>query len=458
MKTILRHTLAAALFCTAFAAGAQNTASGYFLDDYTYRFQLNPAFANSRGFVSFPAVGNINLGLNGNLHLTDFIYNIDGRTTTFMNPGVDAAKFLNGISDVSKFRFNTKIDIFSIGFKGFGGYNTININARANAAFNLPKSLFALMKEGLSNRTYSIGDLGIRTRAYAEIALGHSHDITKEWRIGVTAKALVGGADIDASLRSANLHLGTDAWSITSDAEVRSSLKGLTYETDVNNRTGNRYVSGADVDSPGIGGFGFGLDLGTVYRPAALKDWTFSAAVLDLGFINWDNCMLATTGGPKTFTTDKYTFSFDDTADNSFDNEFDKIGDDLAALYELEDRGDQGKRTTSLAPTINLGAEYKLPLWRKLSFGLLYTSHLDGAYTWHDVRLSANVIALKCFDFAANVSTGTFDTGFGWIINFHVPGFNLFLGMDHTVTKVTKDYVPFKSNAALNFGLNIPIK
>ena len=452
MKTIIKHTLAAVALMASFAAGAQNTRSGYFVDDYTYRFQLNPAFGNSRGFVSMPALGNINVGVNGNIHLSDVFYNINGKTTTFMNPGVNASEFLGKISDVTKLRVNTKFDILSIGFKGFGGYNTININARADVGANLPKSLFSLLKEGVANKTYAIDDFAARGMAYAEIALGHSHDINKEWRIGVTAKFLVGAGNVDARLHNANLTLGTDAWTITSDAEINSSLKGLTYKTDVNDHNNHRYVSGADVDGAGIGGYGFAVDLGVIYKPSlpVLRDFTFSAAILDLGFINWSNNMLASTQGPRTFTTDKYSFDI-----NYPDREWDKIQDDLATLYELDDLGDQGSRKTSLDTTFNIGAEYAFPLYRRLSFGLLNTTRVDGAYSWTDFRLSANIAPAKCLSASVNASAGTFGMGFGWLFNLHAPGFNLFFGMDHCFTHVAKGVaVPTSSNAAANFGLN----
>ena len=425
MKTIIRYTLAVATLIASFAAGAQNTRSGYFVDDYTYRFQLNPAFGNSRGFVSMPGIGNLNAGVNGNLNVDDVLYNINGRTTTFMNPGVKASDFLGNIADVSKLRVNTKIDIFSIGFKGFGGYNTINLNARADVGLNLPKSLFSLLKEGVSNQTYNIDDLAARGTAYAEFALGHSHNINKEWRIGITAKFLVGAGNIDARLHNANLTLGTDEWTVTSDAEINSSLKGLTYKTDINNLTQHRYVNGADVDGAGIGGYGFAVDLGVIYKPTlpVLRDFTFSAAVLDLGFINWNNNILASTNGPRT--------------------------DDFGAIYELDDMGDRGKRTTALGATVNVGVEYTFPLYRRLSFGLLNTTRINGAYGWTDFRLSANIAPV-------NVAAGTYGMGLGWLINLHVPGFNLFLAMDHTVTKVSKEYVPLSSNASVNFGLNFP--
>ncbi len=442
----------------ALTAGAQNTRSGYFVDDYTYRFQLNPAFGNSRGFVSMPAIGNMNVGVSGNLHVTDVLYNINGKTTTFMNPGVGTQDFLNNISDMNKLRVNAKFDILSVGFKAFGGYNTLNINARTEFGVNLPKSIFSLLKEGVSNKSYAIDDLRARGMGYVEVALGHSHDINNEWRVGATVKLLFGGAYADAHLRRATMTLGTDSWTIESEAEINTSLKGLTYDTDLNDRTNNRYVSGADVDGAGIGGFGLGFDLGVIYKPAALKDWTFSASLLDLGFINWSNDMLASTNGVKKFDTDAYVFNVDDNADNSFNKEWDRMQDKLSALYELDDMGDQGSRATALATTFNIGAEYTFPLYRRLSFGLLNTTRINGAYSWTDFRLSANVAPVKCFDASVNLAAGTFGTGFGWLLNFHAPGFNLFLGMDHTLGKVSKEFVPLSSNASINFGLNFPIR
>lgn len=456
MKTIFKYTLAAAAMLASVAAPAQNTRSGYFVDDYTYRFQLNPAYGNSRGFVSMPALGNVNVAVNGNLHLNDVLYNINGKTTTFMNPLVGTTDFLNRIENVSKLNTAVKLDILSVGFKALGGYNTINIGVRSDFGVHLPKSFFSLLKEGVSNQTYAIDDLAARGMAYAQVALGHSHNITKEWRVGLTAKVLVGGGNVDARLHDANLTLGKDAWTVTSDAEINASMKGLEYKTTVNDRTGHRYVNGVDVDGPGIGGFGFAVDLGVIYKPAYLPDWTFSAAVLDLGGISWSNNMLATTDGPKTFTTDEYVFNVDDNAPNSFDNEFDRIRDKFSALYELENKGDQGSRSTMLATTFNIGAEYTFPLYRPLTFGLLNTTRIYGAYSWTDFRLSANVAPVKCFDASANVALGTFGFGFGWLINLHVPGFNLFAGMDHTVGKVAKQFVPLSSNASFNFGINFP--
>ena len=63
---------------------------------------------------------------------------------------------------------------------------------------------------------------------------------------------------------------------------------------------------------------------------------------------------------------------------------------------------------------------------------------------------------VKCFDASVNMSAGTFGVGFGWLLNFHTTGFNFFIGMDRTMAKVTKQFVPLNSNASVNIGMNFP--
>lgn len=455
LKNIYKAVAAAAcIAASAGAAEAQELESAYFNDGFLYRYQMNPALGNDKNFISFPGLGNLNIGMDGTLHLKSIFYNVNGRTTTFLNPAVSTAEFLDNIGNSSRIYTDNKIGIMSAGFKAFGGYNTISLNARDNAGVHAPHALFSLLKEGIANVTYDISDVGAMARGYVELGLGHSHQINERLRIGATLKVLVGGADMDARFDKAHLALGENQWDVLVNARIQSSVKGLTYDHDINENTGHEYVNGADINSPGINGYGLAVDLGAEYR--LNRDWTFSASLSDLGFIKWKNNMLASTNGDQTFTTDKYTFNVDDDAQNSFDNELDKMRDDLSALYELNDMGDQGARTTALGATLRLAAEYKLPVYRKLSFGLLNTTRIQGKYTWTDFRLSANVAPVKCFSAGANLSAGTFGVGFGWVANLHVIGFNLFLGMDHTVGKLAKQGVPLSSNASVSFGLNFP--
>lgn len=458
----MRHNIKTAVI-TAIMTGAaimstsaQNTRSGYFIDDYTYRFEMNPAFGNSKNFIAMPALGNVNVAMNGTLGINDVLYNVDGRTTTFLNPEISASEVMDNIGDRNRVGADVKVTLLAAGFKSWGGYNTIAINARAGFGAKLPGSLFSLLKEGATNKEYDISDIKAFANAYAEIAFGHSRDINSEWRVGANMKFLIGGANLDARLKNAHLTLGENDWTITSDAEINANVKGLEYKTDINDDTNHEYVSGADVHSGGLNGFGMAFDFGAVYSPKALPDWSFSASLLDFGFISWSNNVVASTNGEKTFNTDRYSFNVDDDASNSFKNEWDNIKNDLSALYELEDMGDQGGQTRMLGATMNLGVQYTLPVYRPLTFGLLNTTRIQGAFSWTDFRLSANVAPAKCIDGGINMSLGTFGVGFGWIVNFHTTGFNMFLGMDRTLGKTAKQGVPLSSNASVNLGINFP--
>lgn len=452
----IKTALVAAFSTIALGAAAQNTLSGYFVDDYLYRFQMNPAMANDQRFVAFPGLGNLNIGVHGNLHLTSVLYNVNGKTSTFMNPNVSVQEVLSNIHDKNKIGTTNTINILSGGWKAWGGYNTINIGTRVSADVMLPGALFSLLKEGVANKDYNIGNLSANAYGYAQIALGHSRNITPDLRVGATFKFLVGGGWADAVMKDTRLTLGEDDWQVQTNAEIHANVKGLTYDTDVNENTGHRYVSGADVDGAGVGGYGMAFDLGAVYK-TPVEGLTVSAAVLDLGFIKWNTDMLATTNGLKTFNTDKYTFNVDDNAPNSFDNEWDKIKDDLSALYELDDAGDQGGRTKALHATVNIGVEYELPYYRQLTFGLLNSTRVAGDFTCTDFRLSANIAPCKVFSAGINMGVGTFGMSFGWIANVHLKkGFNMFIGSDHTPGKLAKQGVPLSSNMQVNFGLNVP--
>ncbi len=443
------------------AANAQHTYSGYFLDGYTYRYEMNPAFGNKNNFVAMPGLGNINIAMRGNLHVTDVLYNVNGRTSLFTNPNVGTSEAMSKFSDRNRLGVNSKINIISVGFKGIGGYNTVTISANVNEDASLPKSFFQLAKEGISNKTYDIKNLDNYAEAYAAIALNHSHDIkeVEGLRVGATVKALIGIAALDLKMNEADLTLGKDGWIARTNADIYASIGGFSYDTKLytpegpNGGAPREYVSGGKIENFGINGVGFGVDLGAEYE---WKDFKFSAAVLDLGLMAWGHTRWASTDGTQTINTDAYTFSANGDADNSFKNEFKNLKDDASKLYQLKDMGELDSRTRALATTLNFGVDYTLPYYRNLHFGLLSSTRINGRYTWTQVRLSANVAPVKIFSANVNLEAGTYGVGFGWMLNLHPKGFNLFLGMDRTPGKLAKQGVPLNSNANFNLGINFP--
>lgn len=459
MKTI-KSIIAVAIWGLASAATAQNLNSGYFTDGYLYRHTLNPAFGNDQSYVAMPALGNLNVGMNSNLRVDDILFNVNGRTALFLNPQVSTSEFLDGIHDKNKITENLRLQILGTGFKAFGGYNTFEINARQDLGLNIPGSLFRLAKEGIENKTYDISNFNAHAGGYAEIALGHSRQINDQLRVGAKLKVLLGIANIDANFKKAQLTLGENEWIGITDAEIQASIKSMKYEIEETERgpegeeTTHKYVSGLDIDSWGINGFGLAFDLGAEYKLD--KNWAFSASLLDLGYIGWNNNYVASTNGERQINTDKYIFNVDEDASNSFENEADRLMEGLSALYELQDNGDMGSRSKALAATMNLGVQYTPDFYDKLSFGLLNSTRMAGKYSWTEFRLSANVAPTNIFSASANMALGTYGTSFGWILNFHPSGFNLFVGMDHTLGKLAKQGVPLSGRANVNIGINFP--
>lgn len=460
--------LAAAVIMIAAAGGAmaQGLNSAYFTDDYKFRHDMNPAFGNEQNYVSIPALGNINVNTHGNFGYEDVVFDnpmypqgSDKKLTTFMNPYISTGAALDGFSKGNnRIMGDVGIMLFSGGFKAFGGYNTIEISSKTTFGISLPYELFEFAKN-TGNRTYDIGDINAHAMSYVELAFGHSRQINEKLRVGAKLKFLfgLGRADLKFSDVKADL-AANDKWTVSGKATADVSLKGFSFvsETDeYNNPDKGEYekVSDIDVYGFGLGGFGMAIDLGGVYR--INDDWQVSAAVLDLGFISWSENAQAVNRSDKFEFDGFHDISVNDGSGVSFDDQADNYGDQMTDFLNLRDNGDQGGRTTGIGATLNFGAEYNLPVYRKITFGLLSSTRIKGAYTWTEGRLSANWTPLKWLDGGVNLAVNSFTTSMGWVLNIHPKGYNFFIGMDHLLGKQSKEGIPLSSNASLNIGMSV---
>ena len=357
-------------------AQTQSSRSAYFLEGATFRHELNPAFMGERGYVTMPALGNLSLGAQSTAGVGDFLFvKENGDLMTFMHEQVGRDEFLGGLPRRVKFGFNLNETILGFGFYAWGGFNTLGISVKSNTGFSAPDALFRFMKSGVDSPEgshYRIDDLSLVSTNYAEIALGHAREIDDHWTVGAKAKLLVGLAKATVKIDRLDVTATPDSWQITpSGAQAYLSAKGLVAPTrgetgnydesdyvmdEAGNRTG-QLKPGAenllsyddlDFDDNNIGpaGFGVAFDFGATYR---LNDeWTFSAAVLDLGFIRWNNTVKATMN--SSFEFDGFTeipinSELGDNDPNSLDNQADRLVDDLEALSKFEKVGEGLGRT-----------------------------------------------------------------------------------------------------------------
>ncbi|MBD5238867.1 MAG: hypothetical protein HDS64_03730 [Bacteroidales bacterium] len=449
MNHHIKYIAAGVIALTSMAAAAQSR-SAYFLDNYVYGYQHNPAMARegAKGEVAMPLLGNLNVGTRANVGVRDFVFKTsNGQLTSFMNPSVSTSKFMNGIHKHNRIGVELREQILGFGFKGMGGYNHVSINAVADAQVRVPGSLFSFLKEGVTNKTYDIGRVGANAHSYAELALNHSHSLDKflpGLRVGGTFKLLFGLANVDINMDRADLILGQDAWRAVTSGKAYFNIGGM-YAT--RNRKGE--FDGLDMDGFKLGGMGMAIDLGATYR--LNQDWDFALAFNDIGFINWTSNVEFGTNGEHTFSTSDYTIDPD-----NFEDSFDAMTDALDDLYQLTVKDGKSSRCRAISGTMKASARYTLPQYRRLTFGLLNTTHMQKRFAWTEFRLSANVTPVDWLGLSCSYGLGTFGSSFGWLLNIAPKGFNFFVGMDHTLGKLAKQGIPLNMNAQLSMGLNFP--
>ena len=467
MKYINKYMALGLLSMCSLHAMAQQLNSAYFTNDYKFRHTMNPAFGNEQNYVSMPGFGNVNVSTMGNFGYEDVIFDnpmfpstSKDRLTTFMNPYISTADALKGFnSGDNKILGDVSITVLSAGFKGFGGYNTIELNARTSFGMSLPYELFEFAKN-TGNRTYNIGNISANGQAFAELAFGHSRQINEKLRVGAKVKLLFGAGRGDVNIDNVKADLAADdKWTVSGHAKSEVSVKGFTYKTEEKEykeegRGTYQYVNDVDVDGAGLGGFGLAFDLGGVYK--INNDFTVSAALLDLGFIKWSNNMVAVNGGEEFVFNGFHDVAVnEDRGGSTLSMQGDKYSDQLADFANLQDKGDEGGRTTGIGATLNLGCEYTLPVYRKITFGVLSSTRFRGDYSWTEARVSANWTPLKWIDGGVNMAFGSYRNSFGWVLNFHPKGYNFYVGMDHTLGKVSKEFIPLNSNAAVSVGMSV---
>lgn len=469
-KNIKIAALSIALLSLNIPTMAQNhLRSAYFTEGYTYRHQMNPAFANERDYISLPGFGKLSIGMQSTVGVSDFIYKMDnGDLTTFLHESVSSDEFLKKLKNRNRINLDLDLNLMSAGFFAWGGFNTIDLSVKAGVRFNFPKEFFEFAKVGMNGgyTEYNMKDLGMYSNNYAEIALGHSHKITDKLNIGAKVKFLIGMYNFDFHANNMRVVMGEDKWLVEGDGELTSAgmvdipTKRRVHENREPAVTEELDFENIDFDSGNIiGGGGLAFDLGATYQ--LREDLELSASILDLGFIRYKN---VTQGKmlmePWEFDGFKdIPYDSDKAEENgkvSIEDQIENLGDDLEDCFRFN-VGEKSKKVKALGATLNIGALYTLPYYKNLKFGFLSSTRIQSQYSWSEGRFSANIAPVKCFDASVSYAISSFGSSFGWVINIHPKGFNLFIGSNHQFFKVTPQFIPVHhANADFNIGINFP--
>ena len=434
MKKLLLSAIAVpAMLLFAAGASAQSLQSSYFLDHYTYSYQLNPAAfdEDSNGFFAL-GIGNIHVGANSNLGLSSFLFpmTIDGqkKLVTGLHPYLEPDVFLDGLDDENNIDIDASLNILSFGRAKNGSLFTFEVNLKSEFNTSIPKDAFALLKlGGTRDDRYLIKDIAFNTTNYLEAVAGYSNKLNDHWRLGGRLHFIAGVADASVNVPEADVDVAGD---FSIDGAGTVNVYAGKYQLP---STADGYVDieniSIDPKELGLGGFGGALDFGVEYHSSSM---TLSASALDLGGIYWKGGMVAEGRYSGVVGSDEL---------------------DPSAFLKIVDKADD--KFIGLGPRFNVGARYDIfPI---LSAGVMGTVR-TGRYGWSEARAGLTFTPGKVLSLTATGGVNTYGPCFGAALNLKLAFLNLYFGTDSVVTSFSPQLIPVnKLHTRVSTGLVIKL-
>ncbi len=410
------------------SARSQELETGYFLGGNPYAFRMNPAFQSERNIFSL-ALGGTGVGAWSNLGISSLFYPGDnGYLYTFMNDHVSPAEFQRKIGRNNKLDVDARVNLLTIGFWADRRFYTIDLNVRSLNAVSAPYDLLDFLKEGSQSRnSFDFSGTGIRAKEFVELAFGWSKNYNNVFNVGFRVKALVGAAEAEVLAESMKLSMASDRWEIQAKSILNASSPSLVYRREGDDLDVESIEFGGSKIGPA--GYGAALDLGASWN--VLPFLTLSAAVLDLGPMRWNREIQGVS--PET----SYTWAPSDPergANDTWEEEMDEATSALSGIFRFKDHSGAGGQFEMLPFRVNLGAEFRMPFYERLSVGLLYQGRGGATFSHHAGRFSLNWNPLNFLSLSTGTTLSKMGQNVGFALNLHPAGINLLLGCD---------YIPF---------------
>ena len=387
-KQLKSVALALGIFCSLFVANAQQVNNLYFIENAPVRHYLNPALQPLSGFyLGFPAIG-----------FTQFGFGNNSITASSFDSSIPLSTRIDAIRPTTLLNFEAQTNILNFGFRAKKSYITFGLSVKANTYFGLPKEIFNMAVNPLSddiagvsvlkNKTYDFKDLSLGVTSYAELALGYAKNIDEKWSYGFKLKYLHGLAAAKAGF--------TDFSLTTSPGTLKTNINGTGNYAypDITSGTVSSYVKPS--------GTGVAVDLGVTYKP--FEFLTLGAAVTDLGKITWkSNVNNRAFSSNYTFTNIGSTGTSDVIKGINTTVLLDSALSNIADIYSLP-AGTTNAFSTNTNAKLNVSAEVDV-LKKYISVGLLSTTLFhDNKSIYQDITTSLNLRPINWLNLALSYS------------------------------------------------------
>ncbi|MCW3806443.1 DUF5723 family protein [Plebeiibacterium marinum] len=306
---------------------AQQNNTLFLMHDLPQSNIVNPSIPiKCKLHIAMPFLGSTHINTySTGFSFSDVVETYNGDSLRF-NPDKAIHKF-NNIEVVAT---EAHISILSIGIMHKQNYFTFSINEKVNTYHSLSKNALIFANEGNSQFVgkYSSMD-GTRINAihYREYALGWARKINDYLNIGIRAKLLFGKGNIYTKPILARLNTDPYTYNLNLEGvgdlyssfpiDIITNSEGDIEEVDMqDNINWTKYA--LNTQNKGVG-----LDLGMTYQID--EKTTFSASLLDIGFIKWNsNTNHFHSGGRLDVSADTFNEGLDDS---------EEMADTLSAIF-----------------------------------------------------------------------------------------------------------------------------
>mgnify|MGYP001066913303 CR=1 FL=1 len=433
-QTAFNYILGALIIVfTVGTVGAQQVAKiGYFMDHSTHKHLMNPALVPSRGYISIPALGSVDLDLRSNLSLPQFLYpGSNGQLMTFLHEDVTPQQFLSQLNPENYLRLQQRFSLLSAGAYFGSSFWTFEVASRINAGFSIPYDFFAFLKKGMDNaqgNRYEIRDLKMGADALIETSVGSSFVVADNIRVGVKGKLLIGAAKAVGGMDEMIIDMRPDKWTVSSNGSINLYGAGFGFT-----KNAEGVVEGVEFASSGTSGMGLALDLGASWKPLDFLE--VSAGITDLGRVSWkkDHNRVARAQGTVTYTgLENISLDDNDTDEDPLKD----ITDQFMELAQFKESSTTAKLSESLSPTLNIGAEAGV-LDNKVSFGLLYTGRMIPGNPLNELTGVINLRPIEHINLATSYTLiDGVQKSFGLALGVNLVVANLFIACDYIPTRM----------------------
>jgi len=311
---------------------------------------MNPAFMPDYKYhAGFPALSSVHSGFG----TSGAKYNQFFTKTSDDSLHYDFDNVYENIKDKNIIRASANQQWLNFGMKWQQWYFSASIADVSSIDQYYSKNLIGLVAKGNGayiGETVNLDPISLKAIHYREYALGAAYNLNEQWNFGVKAKLLFGKSAINTENMDFNVTTTKDYYylDIETDFRVNTSLPMEKKDTLEDVGFGEYSFSGSNI--------GMGFDLGATFK---LDDqWSFSASVLDLGYVQFDRWLYSYYSNSKI----KYEgIGFNQLVGlegEEKDQKIQDIKDSVVAMFEIE--GEVKRFIVPLTAKVYLGANYQI--------------------------------------------------------------------------------------------------